>query len=271
VSEHRHQEVTVAAGEPLSVVDAYPELFIAVCMGPRSDSYTVRNHFRPKRLQPRKRSSIAAEARFRARVEELGCQVVGEWQGVSAPIDCICAAGHACSPIPESTLRGRGICRTCVGRDPRATEAAFRARVAEIGGTVIGEYTRAHTPVDCICPAGHPCRPRPSDVGQGEGMCWSCRGSAADVFYVVTSPTLGRVKFGITSGDPRSRLRNHQLASYTDVARVITELPDAARLERHVSRTLADLGHRPVAGREYFDVSAAAVVIDLVDGWVAAS
>jgi hypothetical protein len=57
---NRHQEVTVAAGEPLSVVDAYPELFIAVCMGPGSDSYTGRNHSRPKRLQPRKRTSVAA-------------------------------------------------------------------------------------------------------------------------------------------------------------------------------------------------------------------
>jgi hypothetical protein len=90
------------------------------------------------------------------------------------------------------------------------------------------------------------------------------------VLYVVANPVLGRVKFGVTSGDPRGRLADHRRAGYTEIMRVCCDLPTAAVLERHVQTTLRDARIPPVQGREYYDLSALPVVLDVVDGWAPA-
>ena len=209
----------------------------------------------------------AAEAKFRARVAELGGQVVGEYINGATPVACICPVGHACSPGPNSVTNGQGICRTCVGLDPAATEASFRARIAEMGGRIVGEYAGKDKPVECLCPAGHACRPSPGSIRQGRGMCPQCAGKTWDVAYVVGSSTAGRIKFGITSGDPRDRLTVHRRAGYRKVIRLIVDLPDAAALERSILNTLRAAGVSPVKGREYYDQVALPVVLDVVDGW----
>ena len=101
-------------------------------------------------------------------------------------------------------------------------------------------------------------------------MCCTCAGSLWDVFYVTVNPALGRMKFGITSGDPRGRLGNHRRAGYSEVVRVLPDLPDARRLEQHVRAALREAGVVAVQGWEYFDRSALALVLDIVDGWAAA-
>jgi hypothetical protein len=45
----------------------------------------------------------------------------------------ICAAGQECAPAPKDVLRGRGLCSICARKDPAAAEAAFRARVEDLG------------------------------------------------------------------------------------------------------------------------------------------
>ena len=87
------------------------------------------------------------------------------------------------------------------------------------------------------------------------------------MFYVVTNPVRGRVKFGISSGDPRPRLGDHRRAGYTEEVRVLPDLVDVAALERHVLSTLRDAGIPATQGREYFDISVLALVLDVVDGW----
>jgi hypothetical protein len=211
-----------------------------------------------------------AAAAFRARVAYLGGRVIGQYLGNKAPIACICPDGHPCQPRPNDLQQGHNMCRACVGLDPVTAEAAFRARVARLGGKVIGHYQGAHISVDCLCAAGHVCRPRPSSLRIGQGMCATCAGGTWDVLYVVASTTLGRVKFGITSGDERARLADHRRASYTDVVRVMSGLVDAHALERHIRTTLRDADIAPVQGREYFHIDALAVVLDVVDGWMAA-
>jgi len=122
------------------------------------------------------------EAKFRAKLAELECTPLYEtYLGRNEPHHCRCAAGHDCYPIPSGLQRGQGPCRVCAKHDPVAAEAAFRARIAELGGVVLGEYQRAGDPVHCRCPVGHDCYPRPGTLQQGHGMCWACSGRCPDV------------------------------------------------------------------------------------------
>lgn len=128
---------------------------------------------------PRRLDSLACWAKFQARIEELGGRVLeSEWLGTANPHRIRCALGHESTPRPRNVLSGAGICRTCSGRDPRVAEAAFRARIAELGGTILEPKwlgaDRAHR---VLCAAGHPGAPRPSDVKQGDGICKTCAGT----------------------------------------------------------------------------------------------
>ncbi|MGJ3558898.1 hypothetical protein ACR6C2_07930 [Streptomyces sp. INA 01156] len=60
-------------------------------------------------------------------------------------------------------LKGHGVCRACVGVDPVAAEAAFRARLAELDATLLEErWLGNQTPHRVLCVKGHPCTPRPA-------------------------------------------------------------------------------------------------------------
>ena len=132
---------------------------------------------------------------------------------------------------------------------------------------MVGPYTTNNGLVHVICKNGHDCWPRPSSLTIGQGLCAQCAGREWDVFYVVVSSLQRRVKFGITSGDPRARLGNHRRAGYTEVVRVLPERPGAALLERHVRATLRDADIFPLHGREYFDLEALPVVLGVVYHW----
>jgi hypothetical protein len=128
-----------------------------------------------------------------------------------------------------------------------------------------------HARYRVICAAGHECQPRPNDVQQGKGICPACAGSGWDVIYVVTSQTA--VKFGITGRGGRPRLARHRGAGYRTVVRLLTGLPDgaASSIERDVKATLRLAGFEPIRGREYFDVDALAVILDVVDSYPTAT
>lgn len=210
-----------------------------------------------------------AESAFLARVAELGGQVVGVYRGTNVPVECICPRGHACRTRPSGVRDGQGMCRRCSGRDSAVAGSAFRDHIARLGGQVVGQYINNRTPVECLCPAGHRCAALPGSVQQGGGFCRRCAGMEWDVLYVVTNPTLKRVKFGVTSRDERRRLRAHRRAGYSDAVRVIPGILDAAALERHVLATLRLAETLPVQGREYYDLSALPVILDIVDNWMA--
>ena len=119
-------------------------------------------------------ASLKAEAEFRERIAALGGVVTGDYVNNKTPVECICPAGHACHAKPNPVQQGQGMCKTCAGSDPLQAELNFRARVAELGGTVIGVYESSSTPVDYICRAGHACRSRPNNIQQGVGICGQC-------------------------------------------------------------------------------------------------
>lgn len=159
--------------------------------------------------------------RFKAQVERLGGVVLeGAWKGKDEPHACLCSKGHKCTPRPGHVNRGVGMCRTCAGSDPHVAEAAFRARVAELGGDVLEPiWLGSGKPHRVLCSEGHECTPTPSAVQRGGGICRMCAGKRWDVFYVVTDEDANTVKFGVTSGDPRPRLKNHARDGFNTIVR----------------------------------------------------
>ncbi|TXS63825.1 hypothetical protein [Streptomyces sp. sk2.1] len=75
------------------------------------------------------------------------------------------------------------------------------------------------------------------------------------------------VKFGITSGDPRPRLRAHRRNGLDQVLRLFTGLPDgvARALENNIIAALRDAREEPIQGREYFSSRALPLILDLID------
>ncbi|MFP3986914.1 hypothetical protein U9R90_05305 [Streptomyces sp. E11-3] len=210
---------------------------------------------------------------FRSLVEQLGGVVVEEaWKGKDEPHACLCPSGHECMPRPGHLRRGVGMCRTCAGKDPWVAEAAFRARVKELGGKVLEPvWLGANSPHRIRCAEGHEGAPTPSRVQQGAGMCRTCAGKAWDVFYVTVDEINGILKFGVTSGDARPRLTDHARDGFDSVVRLRVGLPGdlALRTERAVLAALRDAREAPVRGREYFPARTLGLVLDVVDGWTA--
>lgn len=137
-----------------------------------------------------------------------------------------------------------------------------------MGGIVLeAEWKGALSPHRVRCPEGHESSPRPNDVQQGQGLCFKCRGCVWDVFYVVQDDLNDVIKFGVTSGDPRPRLGDHERKGFDQVIRLYTSLPDdvAPWLERAIISALRDAREKPVRGREYYHARVLPVVLDLVD------
>jgi stress response protein YsnF len=122
------------------------------------------------------KDSKTAEINFRKSIEEIGGKVIGEYKRNNIPVECICPKGHQCNPIPSSIQQGQGMCKICAGNDSKTAEINFRKSIEELGGKVIGEYKGNKISVECICPKGHKCNPRPNDIQKGTGMCKICAG-----------------------------------------------------------------------------------------------
>jgi hypothetical protein len=211
-----------------------------------------------------------AETAFLARLKEQGAIPLYEkWLGGGKRHRIRCAAGHECAPRPSDVGQGGNLCKTCSGKDPVASEARFLARLKELGATPLyEEWTTSADPHRVRCALGHECYPRPSGVLLGLGVCRFCAGAEWDAFYVTASSEA--VKFGVTSGDPRPRLRVHAARGYTEVIRLATGLPGtiAPDAERAVLAALATAGEKPIEGREYFERSCLALILDVADSWL---
>jgi hypothetical protein len=217
--------------------------------------------------------SATAEAAFREAVAELGGVVLEpEWLGVATPHWVRCAAGHECRPRPSWITSGHaGLCRVCGGHDPETAAAAFRARVAELGGVLLESgYLGAVLQHRVRCPVGHETTCTPNYLKRGGALCRVCSGRTWDVFYVVTHQSLPRFKFGISSGTGAPRLAVHARYGYVNMVRLATGLPGTAApdAERAAKSALALAGERPVQGREYYDISALATVLDVADPYL---
>lgn len=218
-----------------------------------------------------RRDPRLAETEFRASIATLGGELLEpEWRGANEPHRARCAAGHMCFPRPGHLRAGRGMCRTCARKDPVQAEREFHVALRRFGATLLEErWLGSNVPHQIRCAVGHNCKPRPSAVQQGQGVCRSCAGRKWDVFYVVQHDGLGLLKFGITSGNPRPRLKQHARAGYRRVIRVFTNLPHgfARRLEMAVIVALRRAEIAPASGREYYDIGALGAVLDIADNY----
>lgn len=212
-------------------------------------------------------AAITAEQKFRDAVARAGGIVSGQYVDTRTPVEVTCAQGHKNTPFPTGLIQGRGICRVCAGKSPAESERRFRDLVAALGGSCPGSWTDSGSPIRCICEAGHECWPYPASVMRGQGMCRFCS-RPWNAFYVVASESA--VKFGITTGDPMPRLRTHASHGYRRIIRVVTDLPGSLALETEdaVKAALADARERPTRGKEYFDMSCLALILDVADSWL---
>ncbi len=208
---------------------------------------------------------------FRVRVVALGGRVIeSEWLGGTVGHRCVCREGHECAPQPSSVGQGQGICRICAGNDSANAWRIFRESVVGLGGQVLEpEWLGATSKHRIICREGHETTVHPGSLRSGQGLCRFCAGKTWDVFYVVTNAQQARVKFGITSGSTRQRLAAHRRSGYETVVRAITAFTDAPKLESSILATLRLAGLAPVHGREYYDISALGVILDIADHWPA--
>ncbi|MBT3161524.1 hypothetical protein HTV80_00145 [Streptomyces sp. Vc74B-19] len=222
---------------------------------------------RPCRACARQDPKVA-EAAFRARVASLGGTVVGAYVNNRTPVKLLCSEGHECQPRPGNVMLRSGFCRICAQQDSETARLAFQRRLKELRVTLVDTNWRgSFERYKAVCAAGHECFPLPSFVAQGGGPCRFCKGQIFDVFYVVRDGLRAVIKFGITSGNGRSRLRVHERDGFDDVVRLHIGLPGetAPQLERNIMATLDAARVPPVRGREYFPEAALPIVLDLVD------
>jgi hypothetical protein len=214
------------------------------------------------------RDAASLLAAFRGNVEAQGGTLLETaWLGVHEPHEIVCAEGHRRHVKPSKIGQGRPICAACSGYTPEVLAARFSEVVEALGGTLLEPYRGAIQPHRIVCSKGHLCTPTPHSLLAGGGLCRFCRGKAWDAFYVVQDDLNDVIKFGITSGDPRPRLGNHERDGFDRVVRVHTSLPGdtAPWLERAIISALRDTREEPVRGREYYHVRALPLVLDLVD------
>ncbi|MGW2083014.1 hypothetical protein ACWCOW_40085 [Streptomyces sp. NPDC001939] len=212
-----------------------------------------------------------AEKYFKDAIESLGGVVLyRKWAGVNTPHQVLCPAGHVASPRPNDIQQGHTMCRSCAGKDPKAAWDTFKELVRGFGGEVIEKsWMGSQVPHMVKCKKEHVTTVRPAGVQQGQGICRFCAGRDWDVFYIVVNEVDGHLKFGITSGDPRQRLRFHRADGYNRVLRLLTALPgnDAPDLEKEAIRVLKMHGIKPVRGREYYPISELPLILDIVDSY----
>jgi hypothetical protein len=225
-------------------------------------------------LAAARRKSHASEIVFRARLAEIGATLLEPtWLGVTQPHRLRCAAGHECSPRPHDVHQGHGICQTCARNNPAVAEARFKALLAEQGAVLLEPAWLGNGKPHLVrCAAGHERKTRPSLFYRRDWVCQTCAGRIRDAFYVVTTATGNRLKFGVTSGDPRQRLAKHRRDGYTITVRLITGLPGQAAIKTEDAclDALRMADQKPVYGREYFDGTALALVLDITDNYLPA-
>lgn len=117
---------------------------------------------------------IEAEKQFKIRIEKLGGKLIGEYDGNHVPVECLCKKNHICWPSPASIQQGRGMCLKCADKCPIQAAENFNINIEKMGGKVIGQYVNCDTGVECLCDKNHTCRPSPTCIQQGQGMCCSC-------------------------------------------------------------------------------------------------
>lgn len=218
------------------------------------------------------RDSATARNSFYKLVAELGGTVLEQrWLGSHTPHRCLCVNGHECRPSLTVARRHRSLCKICRGLDSATAWENFRQGVSRLGGEVLEPtWLGKDKPHRCRCARGHECRPLPSGIRTGQGMCAICSWRGQDALYVVRNPRSQAVKFGITHGDGLSRLSDHSRTGFTEQILLKTGLAEflAAHIEQKIKLALMMADVKPVRGREYFSDVHTALILNEIGNWV---
>lgn len=217
------------------------------------------------------RDQAAAWSKFTAEIAAQGAALLDpHWLGSKARHWVVCSKGHHSGVTPSDIASGRGVCGACAERDTFECERRFREAMTALGARMLGEWRGGAQSHRFECRDGHVGSIVPSALlSSSQSLCKDCAGKNKwDVFYVVLNKDSSRVKFGVTNGDGKARLATHRRSGYRDVVRLFpgVPMPGAADLERATAAALRDAGAAPVQGREYYDASALALILDIVDG-----
>ena len=190
---------------------------------------------------------------------------------------CYCREDHYVF-IPAEDLGGRWPC-PCGGYALAEAARRFHANAAKLGvELLVRKYRGSQKGHSARCPEGHKfgltpwdayraLQPEAEDLGfTRSNICTFCaRMTPPDVVYVVTGPA--GLKFGITNGSGRGRLHDHYLNGYTEVVRLRKGLaPKVAQdLEDDLRVAMRRAHYVPLHGREYFEIAALPLVLDIVD------
>jgi hypothetical protein len=213
--------------------------------------------------------SKQAEQEFRSTLEAMDAELQSEWLGSRQRHRVICSAGHECNPRPYRVQQGGGICRRCSSwGDPDSTQQEFQRRVELFGAEILDtDWLGVQKPYKVRCREGHICYPYPASIQQGRGICGKCAGRTWDVLYLVTDAD-GYLKLGITSGNPKPRLKDHSNQGFCTTVKLYTNLPDgvARKTEKQMLENLKQAGVEPISGREYFPPEALTMILEMLDG-----
>jgi hypothetical protein len=157
-----------------------------------------------------------------------------------------------------------------IARFKAEAEARFRERACDAGFTLLPfvEWQGNKQRYAAVCPEGHECFPKPNAVLDGVQGCRACSVSNWTAFYVCVNRERHWCKFGV-SAQPERRLRVHARQGFTEVVMLRENLADPLALENAVRFALELAGEEPVQGREYFDVSTLATILDVAEGVIA--
>lgn len=123
------------------------------------------------------KQTARSKVNYYSRISEQGGRVIGEYKNVWTGILCLCDKQHFCEPKPTDIQRGKDMCKTCSENKPipiGTPKERFHAKVAELGGQIVGKYVNCGTRVTCRCSEGHSCEVMPKYIQQGRKMCDTC-------------------------------------------------------------------------------------------------
>lgn len=97
-----------------------------------------------------------------------------------------------------------------MGLSPVVAEAALRARLDELGATLLEPYKGANEPHHVRCAAGHDCYPHAHQVVRGHGFCRTCAGQDPAVSEAAFRAAL--LQMGATLLEPyKSSQKKHRV------------------------------------------------------------
>ena len=222
---------------------------------------------------PNRRAERSWEVFLKNVTDRGGVVLEDSWLGAATPHRVKCCMGHTVFPTPSNIKRRTTFCRLCAGRDPIVGKTRFLDLLEEHGATPQFSIWKGWLHSYRIrCSKGHITYPWACAVLRGCGVCRFCY-VLHDCLYIVSHSVLPQFKFGITSGDTRPRLNDHRRNGYDKVILLVTKIKDdmASQTEKAICLALYEAGYKPIHGREYYDVSALPIALDIADGWLLSS